>query len=167
MEVGNYLGIKGHVNFQVLGKIIIKDGVTINSGNKFNPIGSGFVTNIIVKNNAKLYIGNSVGISNSTIFCTKSIEIHDCVKIGGGCRIWDTYHHSNDANDRLAIPEKKPVSGNVVLNKGCWLGADVLILPNVEIGENSVVGAASVVTKSIPSNEIWAGNPARFVRKCK
>ena len=53
----------------------------------------------------------------------------------------------------------------VVIEDNVFIGARCIILKGVTIGENSVVGAGSVVTKSIPANEIWAGNPAKFIRK--
>ena len=49
--------------------------------------------------------------------------------------------------------------------KGAFIGADVIIMKGVTIGEKSVIGAGSVVTKSVPPGEVWAGNPARFVYK--
>lgn len=45
------------------------------------------------------------------------------------------------------------------------VGAGAIILPRVKIGEGAIIGAGSVVTKNIPSYEIWAGNPARFLKK--
>ncbi|RYY14386.1 MAG: acyltransferase, partial [Chitinophagaceae bacterium] len=53
----------------------------------------------------------------------------------------------------------------VVLKKGCWIGANAIILPGVTIGENSVVGAGSIVTKSIPDRVVAVGSPARVVKK--
>lgn len=49
--------------------------------------------------------------------------------------------------------------------RNVWIGAGSTILPGVTVGENAVVGAGSVVTKDIPANEIWVGNPARFLKK--
>ncbi|MFR2812259.1 MAG: DapH/DapD/GlmU-related protein [Escherichia coli] len=53
----------------------------------------------------------------------------------------------------------------VILKKGCWIGANVTILPGVVVGENSVVGANSVVTKSISPFTVVAGNPAKIIKK--
>lgn len=56
--------------------------------------------------------------------------------------------------------------GKVTIKRGAYLGMNVLVVNPVIIGEGAVVGAGSVVTKDIPDNEIWAGNPAVFIRKC-
>lgn len=52
----------------------------------------------------------------------------------------------------------------VVIEDNCWIGANVTICPGVTIGENSVIGAGSVVTKDIPANSVAVGNPCRVVR---
>lgn len=55
--------------------------------------------------------------------------------------------------------------GEVHICKGVFIGANVTICNDVTIGENSIIGAGSIITKDIPSGEIWAGNPARFIKK--
>ena len=55
--------------------------------------------------------------------------------------------------------------GSVTIRKGAYIGARTVICKSVEIGEYAIVGAGSVVTKDIPSHEVWAGNPAKFIRK--
>ena len=52
----------------------------------------------------------------------------------------------------------------VHIKENVFIGAHSIILKGVVIGENSIIGAGSVVTKSIPSNQIWAGNPAKYIR---
>jgi acetyltransferase-like isoleucine patch superfamily enzyme len=52
----------------------------------------------------------------------------------------------------------------VIIEDNVFIGAHSTILKGVTIGVNSVIGACSVVTKDIPANQIWAGNPARFIR---
>lgn len=53
----------------------------------------------------------------------------------------------------------------VRIGKNCWLGAGVIVLPGVTIGDNAVIGAGSVVTKDIPANVVAAGNPCRILRE--
>ena len=53
----------------------------------------------------------------------------------------------------------------VTISKNCWIGAGVVIVPGVEIGNNTVIGAGSVVTKDIPSNVVAVGNPCRVLRE--
>ena len=53
----------------------------------------------------------------------------------------------------------------VHIGKNCWLGAGVLVMPGVTIGDNTVIGAGSVVTKDIPANVIAVGNPCRVLRE--
>lgn len=53
----------------------------------------------------------------------------------------------------------------VYVGRNCWLGAGVIVVPGITIGDNTVVGAGSVVTKDIPSNVVAAGNPCRVLRE--
>ena len=55
--------------------------------------------------------------------------------------------------------------GQVHIKKRAYLGMNVLVVKPVTIGEDAIVGAGSIVTKDIPDGEVWAGNPARFIRK--
>lgn len=82
------------------------------------------------------------------------VEIGDHVQIGSHCSI---YSHST-------IDGKK---GKVVIKKGAKIGTHSTIMPGVTIGENSMVGAYSFVTRSIPANTIAYGVPAKPVRKIK
>ncbi|WP_082073308.1 acyltransferase [Pseudomonas sp. LFM046] len=90
------------------------------------------------------------------------------VSIGCGCHV----SHNVRIYTQSALPDSdfsiKPVPskvGDVKIGDYCWVGANVLINPGVEIGRNSVVGANSVVTKDVPPDEIWGGVPAKFIRK--
>ena len=55
--------------------------------------------------------------------------------------------------------------GKVYIGKRAYIGMNTLIVKPVNIGEGAIVGAGSVVTKDIPPYEVWAGNPARFIKK--
>lgn len=86
-------------------------------------------------------------------------------KIGGGVCIYDTDFHSLDPILRNSAEDIKFRKTKAILIKeNAFIGAHSIILKGVTIGKNSIVGAGSVVTKSIPDNQIWAGNPARFIK---
>lgn len=55
-------------------------------------------------------------------------------------------------------------NGEVRIKKGAFIGIRTIICNSVVIGERAIVGAGSIVTKDIPDNEVWAGNPARLIR---
>lgn len=147
------------------GRCIIGSNFAMNNSIKGNPIGSYRKCTFFVDRNAELKIGNNVGISQTALICHKSITIEDNVKIGGGVSIFDTDFHSLDSSIRnskkdLMCRKEKPV----IIKKNAFIGAHSIILKGVTIGENSIIGAGSVVTKSVPDNQIWAGNPAKFIR---
>ena len=62
------------------------------------------------------------------------------------------------------VPRKLCYAKPVHIGNGCWIGASVTILPGVTIGDNCVIGAGSVVVKSIPANSFAAGNPCKVIR---
>ena len=106
--------------------------------------------NYIVQYPENLKLGKNFDIGTFTYINSHyGVEINDNVQIGSHCSI---YSHST-------IDLKK---GSVILKKNCKIGTHTTIMPNVTIGENSIVAAHSFVTKSIPKNQIWAGIPARF-----
>ena len=148
-----------------MGEIRIGKNFRANSGKSYNPIGGDTVLRLICCNNAKLIIGNNVGISNSTLYCSKEITIEDDVSIGGGCKIYDTDFHPIDPEMRILDNHDAIKRKSVLIKKGAFIGGHTIILKGVTIGINSVIGAGSVVSKSIPDSEIWAGNPARFIKK--
>lgn len=94
-------------------------------------------------------LGKEVEIGTFTVIDAKEkVIIEDQVKIGWSCSIFSY----------SSIDGKK---GKIVLKKGCKIGANSVIMPGVIIGENATVGANSLVRESIPSNEVWAGSPAK------
>jgi len=93
-----------------------------------------------------------------------SILIEDDVMMGSGVHIYVNNHKFDDPNVPLIDQGYYP-DQQVVLKKGCWIGANAIILPGVTIGENSVVGAGSIVTKSIPDRVLAVGAPARLLKK--
>lgn len=149
------------------GTFRIGNNFSINNGKYFNQIGRQQVCYFIVGENAKLIIGNKVGMSSTAIICMQEIVIEDNVKIGGNTVIYDTDFHSINPYERLGSDKEDSNNINkkpVIIKKNAFIGAHSTILKGITIGENSVIGACSVVTKNVPKNEIWAGNPARFIK---
>lgn len=109
--------------------------------------------NYIVQYPKKLKLGKDFDIGEFTYINSKyGVEIGDNVQVGSHCSI---YSHST-------IDSK---NGPVILKKNCKVGSHSTIMPNVIVGENSVIAAHSFVNKNIPKNQIWAGVPARLKKK--
>ena len=158
--------------WKVYGKIFIRNLGYLKIGKNFfaissrrgNPIGGDTILRLIVNKSGILNIGNNVGISNSTIVCWENIQIGDHVKIGGSCKIWDTDFHSLDAIERCINGDKQINTAPIIIKDYAFIGGNSIILKGVSIGKRSIIGGGSVVTNNVPDNEIWAGNPAKFIR---
>ena len=119
----------------------------------------------VAQKNSCLEIGRNCFVFNSVIWCADQITIGDGVKILSDCMIMDTDFHSLDWRIRMT-PEDckkrktKPIKiGNeVTIESGCIIGK------GIEIGDNCLIKANSVVTKNVPNDEIWEGNPAVRVK---
>lgn len=109
-------------------------------------------------------IGKNCKISSHTFIC-EGVTVQDNVFIGHNVTfINDKYPRATRADGSLQTEEDWSVVPTLV-ESGASIGSSVSILCGVTIGAGAMVGAGSVVTKDIPPGEIWAGNPARFVRK--
>jgi len=94
------------------------------------------------------------------------IIIEDDVLLAPGIHIYTNNHQF--MNESLPIIEQGYYDvQKVILKKGCWIGANSIILPGVIIGQNSVIGAGSIVTRSIPDFAVAVGSPARVIKKIK
>lgn len=145
----------------VRGKLSINGGGQITCGNdllircdEINPV------KIHVAPDAILTMGNQVFLNNGTnISCSNNIQIGTHVDIADECLIMD--------NDFHGVGEKETQSAPIIIEDDVWLASRVIILKGVRIGKGSIVGAGSVVTKSIPPNSFVAGNPAKVIRSLK
>ncbi len=165
---GTQINFIGHTKLFIspLAKVEIGDKFICASGIN-NGIDNGTYSKICVAPNAFLKIGYQSGLTNSVIQCHEHIEIGNYVNIGAGCMIFDTNFHSTDwrlREDRRADVENA-VTKKVVIENYVFIGARSIISKGVTIGEHSIVAVGSVVVKSIPPNEIWGGNPAKFISK--
>ena len=103
-------------------------------------------------------IGNNVTIK-SGVYLWDGLRIEDDVFIG------PCVTFANDKYPRSKqYPDNFPLT---VIRKGASIGANATILPGITIGENSMIGAGSVVTKDVPANALVVGNPARITRYLK
>jgi len=117
-----------------------------------------------IRRGARISIGNGVGMSGVVLVASESSVIGDNVLLGANVKIYDTDFHPIDPLERRADNKENIKSAKIVIRENVWIGAESILLKGVEIGENSIVGAGSVVTGIVPANCIYAGNPAKFIR---
>lgn len=124
---------------------------------------SGILSLVLRGNNCKVTIGKYSTMETCYMVCMgeeNSITIGNDCMFSGKVEIWNSDTHLITDMDSNGINPSKPINiGNHV-----WLGKDVKILKGVTIGNNSVVGMGSIVTKDIPDNSIAAGNPAIIIK---
>ena len=144
-------------------RITIGDNFYLSSGNGVNPIASNLSADVYVEPGAALTIGNNVGMSSTRLWIHESARIGNNVKIGGCVLITDTDAHPMDYVARRSSNEGTK-SAPVVIEDDVWIGAHCIILKGVTIGARSIIGAGSVVTKSIPADCVAAGNPCRVIK---
>ena len=119
-------------------------------------------------------IGENCNICSHCLIENEAVVGNNCT-IKCGVRLWDgiilednVFIGANVTFTNDLYPRSKNEDWTlmkIIVRKGATIGAGSTILPGIEIGENAMVGAGSVVTKSIPSGEVWVGNPAKFLRK--
>ena len=143
------------------GRIVVKNRGELIIGRNVQMCGYMVPIEMRVERGARLEIGDFTLMNYGCSFgATRAVCIGPHAIIGPYCNIVDSNYHSLDPVHRLNRPESAPV----ILHENVWLGARVLVLPGVTIGANSVIGAGSVVTHSIPSNVLAAGVPAVVIR---
>lgn len=112
----------------------------------------------------RISIGNNVWLTGYTqLYAADSIVVEDDCMIAANVLIVD-YSHGYDSIDSSFKDQNFSQIGRVVIGRGSWIGQNVVVLPGVTIGEMSIVGANSVVTKSIPPRCIAVGAPAKVLK---
>ena len=116
-------------------------------------------------------IGNNCNI-NAQVLIENDVIIGDNVTVKSGVQIWDGITIEDDVfigpnvtftNDFLPRSKQYPKEFlKTTIQKGASVGANSTIVGGIEIGKYAMIGAGSVVTKDVPNNELWYGNPARF-----
>lgn len=167
-----YYKVKVGKSFTCIGRLIIQghgtyefgEDITINSKETVNPIGGGRTVFQTI-DGGRIILGNHVGLSHAILCSREEILIEDNVLIGGETKIFDHDFHSLLYKHRIEEKDTHVVSRKIWIKEGAFIGAHAIILKGVTIGKHSVIGAGAVVTKDVPDNEIWAGNPARFLKR--
>ncbi len=144
--------------------VAIGNNVVFTSDPKVNMVGLSKKCSFFVADGASLTIGQNSGFSGVSIYCTRKVSIGDFVTCGGNVSIWDTDFHPSNWRERRENLRGVIASAPVHIGNDVFIGANCIILKGVTIGDRSVLGAGSVVAGVIPAGEIWAGNPARFIR---
>ena len=144
----------------------IGENCTIKSSFLSNLVGLSQRTIIVSRTEeAKINIGNNVGISGATIYARKSISIGDNTLIGGNVKIFDNDFHPVEVEARNKDDKDAIRTREVIIGKDCFIGCNTIILKGTQIGDGSVVGAGSVVCGDFASGVVIAGNPAKIIKK--
>lgn len=116
--------------------------------------GCNICANVLIEN--EVIVGNNVTVKSG-------VQLWDGVTLEDNVFVGPNVTFTNDLLPRSKNPDWK--LSKTVVKKGASIGANATIICGITIGEGSMIGAGSVVTKDVPAGEIWVGNPAKFLRK--
>ena len=117
-------------------------------------IGDDVVIHAFVNVYDETFIGDRCHLE-SGVFIPNLVTLEEDTFVGPNCTFL------NDSRP----PSHGKYWKKTIVHKGAVIGGNCTVLPGIEIGENAMIGAGSVVTKNIPPNEVWMGNPAKFYKK--
>jgi maltose O-acetyltransferase len=118
------------------------------------PFACDYGTNITIGENAFVNF-------NAVFLDCAAITIGDRAQLGPAVQLLAADHPLDPEARQQGLENAKPI----MIGADAWLGGGAIVLPGVTIGENSVIGAGSVVTKSVPPNVVATGNPCRVIRE--
>jgi len=156
VRIGKGFRVYGTFRVMGCGRVVIGNNCFIQS-KLFKPV--AFLT---VLPDASIEVGDNVGFSGTTVQCFRNISIGDWCNIADAYIVDSTAHHLSA--DRRFLPVHEVVSAPVKLEGNVWVSTRAVICHGVTVGENSVIGACSLIRSSIPANSFFAGNPARFIK---
>lgn len=147
-------------------RIVLGKGVTIISDSIYNYAGINHPAILAATQpGAEIILHDGVGISGTSIVAEKRVEIGEHTMLGANTNVYDTDFHPINANDRI---RGGGVSfAPVRIGKQCWIAANSTILKGVNIGDQAVIGAMSLVNRDIPENVFAAGIPAKVIKELK
>lgn len=147
---------------RLYGKAAIKNRGTLVVGDRVRLFSTVATLQLEVGHGAALHIGDRTLINyGSSIGATQLVRIGERCNIGTHCILIDNDFHSLEPERRDEVPPSAPI----VLRDNVWLGARVIVLRGVTIGEGSVVAAGSVVTRDVEPRSLVGGVPAKLLRR--
>jgi len=154
-SIGVPLRVVGQDSITVGDNTVFNDGLILTSWTNY-----GYGARIVIGSNV------TIGAFNH-ITCVNKVVIGDGFLSGKWVTITDNSHGSSTIDDLIIPPSQRQVvsKGPVLIGKNVWIGDKSTILPGVIIGDGVIIGANSVVTKSIPPFCVAAGNPAVIIKK--
>lgn len=157
VSLGRNVNFNGHITLSRFKHSTIKIGnnCTFNSHTAFNPRCNNRCVIVTAKDFASIEIGDNCGFSGVSIDSYYKIRIGNNVTIGAETQIFDADGHAD-----ILGTEDEPV----VIEDNVFIGMRCIIMKGVTIGENSIIGAGSIVSKSIPANSIAAGIPCKVLK---
>lgn len=163
-----------YFNKSITAKLVIGNNFKFTSGCGINPICRNIKGQIFIEDKAYVKIGNNVGMSSTCIWSKERIIIGNYVKIGGNTIIMDHDAHSLNyllrnnhilSSEGNSLDQSDAARNQIIIEDDVLIGMNSIILKGVKIGARSIIGAGSIVTNSIPSDCIAAGNPCKVIRK--
>ena len=152
---GNGLRLS-HPEFVEFEKLRIKSGFRIDcypvfAGIRNTSLILKIFDNVIIGYNFTALVADTIQIGSNTIIASNVSLVSE--------------NHGISVETNVPYYAQKLETGPISIGKGCWIGQNVTVLPNVKIGDKCVIGANSVVTKDIPSYSIAVGMPAKVIKR--
>ena len=152
-HVGSRVRLRGRPAVFAHGRLIVHERVQL--------VSTIATLELVVERGATLEIGaRSLVNFGTSLVAVNSVTIGPQCLIGTHCMIMDTPVHNVDPNRRL----EPPASEAIQIGENVWIGARVIVMPGVTIGDDCAIGAGSVVTHDIPPRSLAAGVPAKVIR---
>jgi acetyltransferase-like isoleucine patch superfamily enzyme len=167
--------IRSNISGQIVSNKLVFIGVFTNQLGLDYPLGGQFVVydgglasfgyHVRVSNGCKIFVKGTLSIGEQTYINPNSmIYASSQITIGKRCAIsWNFQAIDCDMHFVIRNGEKVPNVAPITIGDHVWIGANVSVLKGVTIGDNSIVAAGSVVTKSFPNGSLIGGNPARLI----
>lgn len=171
VSYGRHCILHGPISFSLKkdAELSIGDDFCFLSGHSLNPLSRNIRGCIYINQGGFLRIGNHVGMSSTCIWVHESIVIGNNVNIGANVILMDSDAHSLNYLDRRNITTdmRNKKNSPIIIGDDVLIGVNSIVLKGVVIGARSVIGAGSVLTKSVPEDCVVCGNPAKIIKYLK